>query len=110
MRDTSKLFEFFSNYCVVSKENGSDDFDIEDLTTGEATQGIDGLAIIVNGKLVNTSEEIHRLILSNKILNVKFILIQSKTSEEFDNQEIGNFLTFTTVFLKEMMLPLKQMK
>lgn len=44
----SALFEHFSNYCVVNNVYGINAFELDEITTGEATQGIDGIAIIVN--------------------------------------------------------------
>ena len=61
--DSSELFEYFVNYCVVNNVYGSNDFDLEEITTGKATQGIDGIAIIVNQKFVNTIEDIDTLIM-----------------------------------------------
>ena len=98
MDDASELFEYFVNYCVVNNIYGSDDFDLEEITTGKATQGIDGIAIIVNQKFVNTIEDIDTLIEYNKSISVKFVLIQAKTSSSFDNTEIGNMLTYSKLF------------
>ena len=35
MDDASELFEYFVNYCVVNNIYGSDDFDLEEITTGK---------------------------------------------------------------------------
>ena len=101
MDDASELFEYFVNYCVVNNIYGSDDFDLEEITTGKATQGIDGIAIIVNQKFVNTIEDIDTLIEYNKSISVKFVLIQAKTSSSFDNTEIGNMLTYSKLFFSD---------
>ena len=99
--DDSELFEYFVNYCVVNNVYGSNDFDLEEITTGKATQGIDGIAIIVNQKFVNTIEDIYTLIEYNKSISVKFVLIQAKTSSSFDNTEIGNLLTYSKLFFSD---------
>lgn len=99
--DNSELFEYFVNYCVVNNAYGSNDFDLEEITTGKATQGIDGIAIIVNQKFVNTIEDIDTLIEYNKSISVKFLLIQAKTSSSFDNTEIGNLLTYSRLFFSD---------
>ena len=101
MDDASELFEYFVNYCVVNNIYGSDDFDLEEITTGKATQGIDGIAIIVNQKFVNTIEDIDTLIEYNKSISVKFVLIQAKTSSSFDNTEIGNMLTYSKLLFSD---------
>ena len=99
--DAAELFEYFVNYCVVNNIYGSNDFDLEEITTGKATQGIDGIAIIVNQKFVNTIEDIDTLIEYNKSISVKFVLIQAKTSSSFDNTEIGNLLTYSKLFFSD---------
>ncbi len=96
--DISLLFEYFSNYCVVNDVYGINDFDVEDITTGKNTQGIDGIAIIVNQKLINTTDDIDLLISYNQTISVKFVLIQTKTSSSFDNTEISNLLTYAKLF------------
>ncbi len=92
------LFEYFINFCVVNNIYGTSDFDIEEITTGPATQGIDGIAIVVNQKLINTIDDINMLIELNQNITVKFILIQTKTSPSFDNADISNFLTYSKLF------------
>ncbi|THF76249.1 AIPR family protein [Cohnella fermenti] len=90
--DTSKLFEHFVNYSIVSREY-DDSFEIQDISVGDGGDcGIDGIAIIANGKLISSVEEIDGLIEMNKSLQeVKYIMIQSKTSQSFDGGEIGTF-------------------
>ena len=99
--DMPSVFESFVNYCVVNNIYGTNDFDIEDITTGTATQGIDGIAIIVNQKLANSIEDIELLISLNQTLSVKFVLIQTKTSSSFDNSEISNLFTYSKLFFGE---------
>ena len=83
-------FENFTNFCIISKEyNGH--FEIEDISTDKSTQGIDGIGIIVNGKLVDDVDEIDDLVELNKTIEVVFVLIQAKTSSKFESSEIGNF-------------------
>jgi len=99
--ETAELFEHFVNFCVTTKENGAEDIELKELSTGPATQGIDGMAIIVNRKIVNSTDEIDNLIKLNKQINVKFVLIQSKTTASFDNSQISNLLNFATIFFSE---------
>lgn len=100
-KNTSELFEDFVNYSVVNNEYGSSDFDIEEITTGIATQGIDGIAIIVNQKLVNSTTDIDSLIMMNQTISVKFVVIQAKNTTSFDNTELSNLFTFTKFFFNE---------
>lgn len=102
MLDMPTRFEHFSNFCALSSEEGPVDIDIQDMHTGEATQGIDGIAIEVNGSIVDSIDEIEALIKRNNRLDVKFVFVQAKTSDSFDNAEIGNFLSFVEIFFSDM--------
>lgn len=96
-----EAFEKFVNYCCANKENGMVDVSIDDLGTGEATQGIDGIAIVVNHKLVTNISEIQYQIESVKRLDVRFVFMQSKTSASFDNKLMLNFFDFTKAFFSD---------
>lgn len=96
--DSTVLFEYFVNYCAVNNVYGSNNFDLEEITTGKATQGIDGIAIVVNQKLINTTEDVDLLISLNQTISVKFILIQTKTSESFNNSEMSNLFNYSKLF------------
>lgn len=97
-RDISDKFEFFADYCAIVNETNSIAIDLMDMSTGDSTQGIDGIAIEINGKYVTTIDEIDELLKSNKSINVTFVLVQAKTSENFDNALISNFLSFVQMF------------
>ena len=94
-------FEYFSNYCVVNNIYGTNDFDLDEITTGESTQGIDGIAIIINQKIINNTEDIDLLISLNQTISVKFVLIQTKTPASFDNTEISNLFTFARIYFSD---------
>ncbi|HRB70671.1 MAG TPA: AIPR family protein [Flavobacterium sp.] len=101
-----KLFEFFSNYCIISRihpEAFISDFDkIEDLNVGGGEDtGIDGLAIIVNDHLVTNIQEIEDLKNFRKRLDVQFIFIQAKTSPKFEAEKIGTFIFGVKDFFRE---------
>lgn len=87
----SVVFEHFCNYCVLSHEY-SDEFDLEDVHTGGGEDlGIDGAAIIVNGALVSTVEEVDDLAEANKFVKAEFVFCQAKSQSSFDGKEISNF-------------------
>lgn len=86
------LFEHFANYCIVSGEY-SNSFDIDNIHVGGGQDmAIDGIAIIVNNKLVSSIEEVKDLIDTNKYLDVLFVFLQSKISSHFDTGDIAKFL------------------
>jgi hypothetical protein len=108
--DPSDAFERFANYCVISREF-SDSFDIEDVSTGSGNDtGIDGIAIIVNGVLVTSADEVNDLAARNGYLDVRFIFCQAKTSSNFNAADIGTF-TFgvSDFFAEKSRLPRNEM-
>ncbi len=94
----SDRFEFFSIYCAVYNEFRSTSFNIHDMLTGKATQGIDGIAILINNKLCTSVQEIEDLININGFLDVSFIMIQSKTSDKFEGTDLGSFVDWVKYF------------
>lgn len=101
IKDESIRFEFFCNYSIISKEH-SDSFDIDKVWVGGGNDtGIDGLAILVNGKLIESKEEIDDLLEINKYLEVIFVFIQSKTSSSFNSGEISKFLFGISDFFEQ---------
>lgn len=90
MKD-SDAFERLGSFCVMSREFG-ESFNIEDVSMGGGNDiAIDGLAMIVNGSLVTTTDEITDLADTNKFLDVGFIFVQCKTSSSFSSADVGSF-------------------
>ncbi|QKG00442.1 AIPR family protein [Aeromonas hydrophila] len=85
-------FEKFANFNVISKLYPRD-INIDDLSTGGQDDiGIDGAAIIINGAIVQSEEEIDFLLSRNGTLDVTFAFIQSKNSAKFKGDQIGTFI------------------
>ena len=94
-------FEQFVSYSIISREYGRI-FDLDSIIVGDGNDtGIDALAIIVNGYLVEEEDEINDLLSKNGYLNIKYIFIQAKSSEAFDASEINNFIFGVKDFFKE---------
>lgn len=86
-----KCFESFTAYSVIKKAYGRT-FELDDVLVGSGGDtGIDALAIIVNGALVNSEEEINDLLEKNSYLDVTYVFIQAKTSNKFETAEISTF-------------------
>lgn len=96
----SSDFEKFCNYSIIKNEFNNE-FEIEDVSTGEDNHGIDGLGIIVNNQFINTTEEVEDIIKETKILEINFIFIQSTTSAKFEGSKIGNFVFSIKDFISE---------
>ena len=92
-----KQYEFLSSYCILASHlrdmTISKDILDETVIGGGNDWGIDGYSIIINGRPVNSKEEIDCIADSNSQLHTAIILIQGKTSESFNS---GNFNKFTT--------------
>lgn len=96
-----KDFELFSNFSVISKEYNRT-FDVRSLTIGNGNDtGIDGIAIIVNGFIVEDIDEVNDLLEHNGYLEATYVFIQSKTSPNFDFAQINSFLFGVKDFFSE---------
>ncbi|MBD5449562.1 MAG: hypothetical protein HDR28_05300 [Lachnospiraceae bacterium] len=93
-------FEHFINRCVVNKYS-VDRFDPMDIMTDEGEKGIDGVAIVVNDRIIMTVDELDSVVKDNADLEVKFVFIQSKTSDKFSGDEIGTFIYGVKAFFEE---------
>lgn len=99
--DDSKDFELFCNYTIISNEYNKT-FDVELVTIGSGHDtGIDGIAIVVNGYLIEEIEEIDDLLQKNGYLEVTYIFIQTKTSSNFEAKEINTFYFGVNDFFSE---------
>ena len=88
----SKDFEKLANYAVVSNEYNKT-FDIETLIVSDVNDtGIDGIAIIVNGQLIEGTDEVDDLLEKNNSLEIEYLFVQSKTAPNFDSRNINTFL------------------
>lgn len=97
----AKDFEKLVNYCIVSNEY-SKTFDINLITIGDGGDtGIDGIAIIVNGQLIENKEEIDDLLETNNSLEVSYVFTQAKTSSNFNSGEINTFIFGIKDFFSE---------
>lgn len=84
-------FEHFVNKCIVNKHS-NERFDPADIMTDAGEKGLDGVAICVNGRVITTIDELDSAFKEAKTLEIRFVFIQSKTSERFDGDEIGTFI------------------
>jgi hypothetical protein len=99
--DESDAFERFAAFCVVSREH-RETFNVEDLITGGGNDtGVDGLAILVNGSLVTSVEEIDDLLETNGYIEAAFVFVQGKAGANFDAGGIGTFATGVRDFFSE---------
>lgn len=94
-------FHHFVNYCTVSRAT-SDSFDIEDLSTeGDGDTGVDGVAVLVNGHIVSSPEDVDYFRDRVGRMDVEFVFVQSKSGAHFSAAEIGTFLFGVKEFFSE---------
>lgn len=104
----SKRFEHFAAFLMVS-QLVSTSFDPADIVVGDDKEkglgtdtGIDGIAILINDKLVTDVEEFSEIASENSSLDVEFILVQSETSSSFEAAKIGSFAFGVEDFFKDV--------
>ena len=102
--DPADQFERFVNFSVVSTEQ-SDTFDVEDVSAPDNEVGIDGLAVIVNGALVTTPEQVADLAKRNGYIEATFIFVSAKRSANFAESAVGNIAMAVTDFFSKAKLP-----
>jgi hypothetical protein len=86
-----KQFEHFACHLTAGRFL-SETFDTSNIVTGSGGDtGIDGIAIIVNGSLVDDPDEINDYLQRNGYLDVTFVFIQAERSPTFDASKIGTF-------------------
>jgi len=87
----SKQFEYFCNYCVVSKHYFGR-FNPTVVTTDEDDASLDGIAVIVDGDLITNADDAKEAFSTHKTnLQVDVIFTQVKSGEAFKKDEIANF-------------------
>lgn len=90
--DEHILFEMYINNLLLDVYCNDSLSSFHDMETGSAF-GIDGIAIIVNEKLVSSEEDVDFIIEKTKKIDVEFIFTQMKTSDKFTRTEISDFYT-----------------
>ena len=97
---TEDAFEHFIDKCIVNKYS-NERFDPSEIMTDPGEKGLDGVAICVNGRVITSIDELESIHKESKTLEVRFIFIQSKTSESFDGDEMGTFIYGVKAFFAE---------
>ena len=90
-------FEKFVNYSILSSKIPPG-FDLDEVTTGEDDDGMDGIALIINEEHI-VSDADAEIVFSHDRRNneVEIVFVQAKRSECFD---LGDFLKFKESILR----------
>lgn len=103
----SDAFELFSIFCIASKyiktETISKDI-LDDIKVGDGGDwGIDGFLIIVNGKITTDKKIVDDLLKANGSISVQIVLIQAKTSLNFNVSELCMTLNGMEYLIKDVL-------
>ncbi|PHV23042.1 AIPR family protein [Janthinobacterium sp. BJB446] len=95
--DEATQFEKFATYCVLSNRYSSS-FDLDDVSTGEGDEGIDGVALVIDEIVIPSADDAHSVFLTpRRNHDVDVVFVQAKRSEGFD---LGDFLKFKEGILR----------
>lgn len=97
---TSVAFEHFINKAIINKYV-LERFEPADIMTEDGEKGLDGVAILLNDKLITSTDELSDLVSKSTKLEVRFVFIQSKMSESFSGSDIGDFTYGVKVFFED---------
>lgn len=86
----SQQFERFVTHIALSKLYGGN-FSADDFCVGDGTQGVDAIALAVNGGLIGELSELEEIIAEPIPIRADIIFVQSKTSAKF---ELGDLSVF----------------
>jgi len=92
-----KIFEYFVNYSIISNAIKEEYQGFSKISTGDS-RGIDGIGIIVNGRVVTESQDLARLGDDEKI-KMEIIFIQSTLDSSFRYQKFSSFVDASISFL-----------
>jgi hypothetical protein len=93
----STQFEKFCNFCFLQTKVAGK-LDVDDVTTGEGEDGVDGIALLVNERIVQSKDDALLAFGADKRNNdVEIAFVQAKRSEHFD---LGDFLKFKDSVLR----------
>ncbi len=101
-----EAFELFVNYHILSQRQpgvfSTDNDLINDISVGGGNDlGLDGIAISLNGRLIETKEDIDDILSVYKKGKFHFTFIQSKNREKFDLGEFAKYTAGVLDFLNE---------
>lgn len=98
MNNDTDVFEEFGNYIITSSMLEENFTDLHKVSTNKA-QGIDGIVILVNNRLISEITDCDKIGQYEKI-NLKFGFIQSTTQRSFDQQKFSSFTDNVVNFFK----------
>lgn len=94
-------FEHFAAFLTVGRSL-AEGFETADVVIGSGGDtGIDAVAIIVNGSLIDDAAAIAEFVDRNGYLDVSFVFVQAERSSSFETSKIGQFSYGVQDFFKD---------
>jgi hypothetical protein len=93
------MFERFAASITIELI-ADNSIDLEDVMVDKAQADIDGAAILVNGSLVQSIEDIEACLDSGRF-DIDFVFLQAKTSTSFEVSKFGSFCDFANRFFEQ---------
>lgn len=97
----SKAFEYFCAYLTIGSIAENTSTTAHTVVGADSQPSVDAIGIIVNGNLIENEDEIDTYISINNYLDVDFVFVQAKTSENFDSLVLGDLGAFADSFIEE---------
>ncbi|MED1608073.1 AIPR family protein [Cytobacillus kochii] len=108
-KDEHALFEKFINDLILKVYGNDVNANFESMETGTAF-GIDGVAIFVNDRLIESEEDFDYICKNAKKIDVNFIFTQAKVSKNFDRTQIQDFFMGVLRFFNLEKCEIKELK
>lgn len=96
-KNNEDVFEHFSNYVIASNLLEEELENINSISTGKS-QGIDGIVIIVNNRLIPDETELAKIGVNEK-LKIEIGFIQSTIQKSFDLKKFQAYVDMVVSFL-----------
>lgn len=93
----AEAFEKFATYCCLTQER-LDQGDYKDCITDKGEEGIDAIAILVNGTLVVSPEDLTAILDRVSEISVKYVFVQAKGSDTWNGGETLKFTNAVSGF------------
>ncbi|WEV19203.1 AIPR family protein [Clostridium perfringens] len=107
--DEALVFEQFINYCILNNHIIDSEKNFNEMDTGTA-KAIDGVAILINNKMILNEEDLMQLIANKTVLSVDFIFVQTKSADHFDDKEVNYFFKYIKKFIEEEECSIKELE
>ena len=94
-------FEYFCAYLTMESIAENTPSTSHTVVGSDGQHAVDAIGIIVNGSLIENEDEIDTFISANNYLDVDFVFLQCKTSENFELTALSSLGEFASNFIQD---------